>query len=85
VPSLTPRLEWYASSGAVSYGIQVATSSSFSNVVVNETGITNLFYDVLGGTLNWNTIYYWRVNAVNSYNSTSRWSSYRYFRTPIGP
>ena len=83
VPTLTPRLEWNASSGAVSYGIQVATSSSFTNVVVNETGITDLFYDVLGGTLNWNTIYYWRVNAVNSYNSTSSWSSYRYFRTPI--
>ena len=85
VSNLTPRLEWNASNGAVSYGLQVATSSSFANVVVNETGITDLFYDVLGGTLNWNTIYYWRVNAVNSYNSTSSWSSYRYFKTPVGP
>jgi transcriptional regulator CtsR len=85
VPTRTPRLEWYASSGAVSYGIQVATSSSFTNVVVNETGITNLFYDVLGGTLNWNTIYYWRVNAADGYGSTSGWSSSRYFKTAVGP
>ncbi len=85
VPSLTPRLEWNASSGAVSYGIQISTSSSFANLVVNETGITNLYYDLAPGILNWNTTYYWRVNARNSYGSTSSWSSYRYFRTPAGP
>jgi transcriptional regulator CtsR len=85
VPSLTPRLEWNASSGAVSYGVQVATTSSFTNLLVNETGITDLFYDIAPGTLNWNTTYYWRVNARNSYGSTSSWSSYRYFKTAVGP
>jgi titin len=85
VSSLTPRLEWNASSGAVSYGVQVSTSSGFTTLIVNETGITDLYYDIAPGILNWNTTYYWRVNAVNSYNSTSRWSSYRYFRTAIGP
>jgi transcriptional regulator CtsR len=85
VSNLTPRLEWNASSGAVSYGIQVSTSSSFANLVVNETGITNLYYDIAPGILNWNTTYYWRVNARNSFGSTSSWSSYRYFRTPAGP
>jgi titin len=85
VPSLTPRLDWNASSGAVSYGVQVATSSSFSNLIVNESGITDLYYDIAPGTLNWNTTYYWRVNARNSFGSTSSWSSYRYFKTAIGP
>jgi hypothetical protein len=85
VPSLTPRLEWNASSGAVSYGIQVATSLSFTDLVVNATGIAELYYDISPEILNWNATYYWRVNAVNSYNSTSRWSSYRYFRTTPGP
>jgi hypothetical protein len=85
VPSRTPRLEWNASSGAVSYGIQVATSSSFTTLLVNETGITDPYYDVAPETLNWNTTYYWRVNARNSYGSTSGWSSYRYFRTAVGP
>jgi hypothetical protein len=83
--NLTPRLEWNASSGAVSYGLQVSTSSGFTNLVMNESGITQLFYDIPEGILKWNTTYYWRVNAVNSYNSTSRWSSYRYFKTPLGP
>ena len=85
VPSLTPRLEWNASNGAISYGIQVATSSSFTNVVLNVTGITDLFYEIAPGILNWSRTYYWRVNAVNNYSSASRWSSYRYFRTPTGP
>ncbi|MGB6873288.1 MAG: fibronectin type III domain-containing protein [Dehalococcoidia bacterium] len=85
VPSLTPRLEWNASTGATDYGLQVAITSSFTSLVVDETGITDLFYDVSEGTLNWNTIYYWRVNAKNSLGSTSTWSRYRYFRTAVGP
>jgi transcriptional regulator CtsR len=85
VPSLTPRLEWNASSGAVSYGVQVATSSSFASLLVNETGITDLYYDIAPGILNWNTTYYWRVNARNSFGSTSSWSSSRYFKTAVGP
>jgi transcriptional regulator CtsR len=85
VPSLTPRLEWNASSGAVSYGVQVSTSSSFTNLLVNETGITNLYYDIAPGILKWNTTYYWRVNARNSYGSTSSWSTSRYFKTAVGP
>jgi transcriptional regulator CtsR len=85
VPTSTPRLEWNASSGAVSYVVQVSTSSSFTNLLVNETGITNLYYDIAPATLNRNAIYYWRVDARNSLDSTSSWSSYRYFRTPAGP
>jgi hypothetical protein len=85
VPSLTPRLEWNASSGAISYGVQISTSSSFASLVVNETGITNLYYDIAPGILKWNTTYYWRVNARNSFDSTSSWSRYRYFKTAAGP
>jgi titin len=84
VSTLTPRLEWNASTGATDYGLQVATTSSFTTLLVNETGITDLYYDILPGTLNWNTYYYWRVNARNSYG-TSSWSSYRYFKTAVGP
>ncbi len=84
VSNLAPRLEWNVSSGAVSYGLQVSTSSSFSNLIINETGITDVFYDMPPGTLNWSTTYYWRVNARNSYGSVSTWSGYRYFRTSAG-
>jgi titin len=85
VSSLTPRLEWNASSGAVSYGVQISTSSSFANLIVNETEIANLYYAIALGVLNWNTTYYWRVNARDNFGSTSSWSSSRYFKTPVGP
>jgi len=52
VGSLTPRLEWYASTGAQDYGLQVATDSGFTNLVVDESGIAELYYDVPDGLLN---------------------------------
>jgi transcriptional regulator CtsR len=85
VPSLTPRLQWNGSAGAVSYGVQVATGSSFTNLIVDENGIADRYHDVSEGTLNWNTTYYWRVNARDSFGRTSNWSTSRYFRTAIGP
>jgi thermitase len=85
VSTLTPRLEWNASTGASDYGVQVSTNSSFTNLVVSETGVTNLYYDIPPGGINWNTTYYWRVNARNSFDSTSAWASSRYFRTTAGP
>lgn len=84
VSSLTPRLEWNAPTGAEDYGVQVSTSSSFTTQLVNEAGITNIYYDIPAGKLNWNTMYYWRVNAHNC-GGTSAWSAMRYFRTAIGP
>jgi hypothetical protein len=85
VPTLTPRLEWNASGEAVSYGVQVSTSYKFTNLLVSQTGITDPYYDIAPGILNPNTIYYWRVNASDSFGSTSSWSRYGYFRTPTGP
>jgi len=81
----TPQLTWNPSTGAASYGVQVSTVSNFATTVVDETGITDTFYDVPGGLLNWNTRYYWRVNAAGSSGSTSAWSSYKYFTTELGP
>jgi titin len=85
VSTLTPRLQWNASSGASDYGIQVSTTSTFAVLLVDETDITDLFFDVPPGTLSASTRYYWRVNASGASGSTSLWSSYRYFRTPAGP
>ena len=84
VSTLTPKLEWNASTGASDYGLQVATSSAFTTLVVDQTGITNLYYDITSG-LSWNTLYYWRANARNSFGSTSAWSTSWYFRTTVGP
>ena len=56
-------MSWNASSGAVSYHLQVSTSSSFSPPLVDSTGITGTSCNVSGLTKN--TSYYWRVNAIN--------------------
>jgi hypothetical protein len=80
VSSLIPKLEWNASTEATYFGLQVATDSVFTNLVVNESGITDLYYDVPLGALNWNTTYYWRVNATNA-AGTSLWSDYWQFKT----
>jgi hypothetical protein len=82
--SLTLRLEWNASTGAISYGLQVATDPTFTNLVLSVSGITDLYYDVPSRVLNWNTPYYWRVNATNA-SGTSGWSDYWHFKTAAGP
>jgi hypothetical protein len=79
--SLTPRLVWNVSKGASDYGLQVATDAGFTSLVIDETGIANIFYDITSG-LDWNITYYWRVNARKNDGSTSKWSATRYFTTP---
>ena len=69
--SVDPTLTWNASSGAASYGLQVATDAGFTNLVVNQTTITATVYAVTG-LLN-NTQYYWRVNTTNA-GGTGAWS-----------
>ncbi len=80
VPDLTPRLEWLESTGATSYDLRVATNATFTALVIDEKGITDLYYDVTGG-LSWDTSYYWRVNSSNG-SGTSDWSEPWTFTTP---
>ncbi len=75
----SPTLSWNISSGATSYTLQVSTSSDFSTLVVNQTGIISTSYAV--SLLN-NTTYYWRVNATNA-GGTSGWSSVWSFATAV--
>ncbi|MCX6132225.1 MAG: DUF5050 domain-containing protein [Ignavibacteriales bacterium] len=70
--SVSPTLSWSASSGAVSYRLQVSTNSTFSSLAFDQSGITAATYPVTG--LSNNTLYYWRVNATNT-AGTSSWSS----------
>jgi hypothetical protein len=77
---LTPSLQWSASSGASSYTLQVASDSAFTHLLLNQSGLTTLSYDIASGVLKKNTNYYWRVSAQNS-TGTSSWSSAS-FQTP---
>ncbi|MBS1537776.1 MAG: hypothetical protein JST20_08520 [Bacteroidetes bacterium] len=58
--------------GAVTYGLQISTNSSFTNLFLNVSGMTDTLYYVQN--LAPNTTYYWRMNATNS-RGPSNWSS----------
>jgi hypothetical protein len=79
--SPTPALSWSAASGATSYNVYFGTTASCS-LVGNTTGTS-----YSPGTLSANTIYYWRVVAVNAAGSTSSatWSFTTQAPAPINP
>ncbi|MBI3788825.1 MAG: T9SS type A sorting domain-containing protein [Ignavibacteriales bacterium] len=56
---------WSSAPGATIYHLQVATVSSFSTLVVNDSTLSTTSSQV--SSLTNNTIYYWRVRARNSY------------------
>lgn len=77
--SLTPLLDWTDASGATSYGVQVSTNASFTNIVVNVNSLPSSQYMVPSGLSN-NTLYYWRANASNA-GGSSPWSGSSSFMT----
>jgi uncharacterized delta-60 repeat protein len=81
---LTPVLDWNLSLDAVTYSLQVANNSGFTNPVINLTGITNHEYSVPANIFSTNKHYYWRVNAVNP-AGTGDWSAVYNFWTYSTP
>ena len=82
--SITPTFGWSGPNcdprySVTSYRLQVATDASFLSIVVDQSGIGGTLY-TLGVPLSANTIYYWRVKAMNS-QASSDWSAYRNFTT----
>ncbi|MBK8444908.1 MAG: S8 family serine peptidase [Sphingobacteriales bacterium] len=68
--STSPVLTWSAVSGATSYTIQIATDATFSNMIVNQSGIVATSYTASG--LLPSSTYYWQVITYNGCgNSTS--------------
>lgn len=76
--SLPPSVSWGASAGAASYQVQVSTTSAFTTTVYDQAGLTATSTSVSG--LANSTVYYWRVNATNTYG-TSAWSAAWNFTT----
>ncbi len=70
-----PKLHWYASPGAASYGLQVFNDTT----IVTDIAGLSFPMDSLSG-LSPLTTYYWRVNASDS-AGTSAWSSFWRFTT----
>jgi hypothetical protein len=63
--SLTPFMDWTDVTGANSYRVQIATNSTFTNLVVNSIVLNESEYTLPSGNLIGNTAYYWRVAAIN--------------------
>ncbi|NLG18231.1 MAG: hypothetical protein GX556_12935 [Fibrobacter sp.] len=75
---LCPTLKWSAVTGAKTYQVQVSSNSGFSQIVKDSSGIFKKSIAITG--LSSNTIYYWRVRAVNSIGYSS-WSTVSNFTT----
>lgn len=80
--SRTPTLDWNDVPTATSYRVQVSTNPNFTTTVVNMVTGSTSSYTVPYGVLNYNTLYYWRVNATNA-GGTGQWSSVWNFTTQI--
>jgi subtilisin family serine protease len=68
--SRNPSFSWGASTGATSYNFQLSKYSTFTTTVKNTTLTTT---STSASGLSRNTVYYWRVRAINSVGS-SPWS-----------
>jgi hypothetical protein len=85
--SVTPTLTWNTVANAVTYRIQVSTSSNFAIQVADDSTLTS-GTKTLSTALASGTSYYWRVNAKSS-SGISVWSSTMnfttYISTPVTP
>jgi len=74
---------WRTVANATLYHIQVSTTTSFNNLLVNDSTLTDTSRIVTG--LSNNIIYYWRAKAKNE-NGASGWSDVWSFRfVPLPP
>ncbi len=70
--SLSPTLSWDTIPSAISYRLQVASDSLFTNLLFNDSTITTTSREM--GTLEGFTRYFWRVKAKDS-SGTSAFST----------
>jgi PA14 domain/Right handed beta helix region/Secretion system C-terminal sorting domain len=82
--SLTPGFSWGTSTNAGSYTVVVSTNSSYTNPVINQSGITSTTFTP-GSNLAANTTYYWKVTAVNGTGSTVATNAGLAFTTTNAP
>jgi photosystem II stability/assembly factor-like uncharacterized protein len=82
VSNLYPLFDWDSVASANSFRIEVSADSTFATTVIDTSGLTLTKYRVITGVLQNNIKYYWRINASNSY-VTSSWSQIWNFQTLI--
>jgi hypothetical protein len=80
--SLNVLLEWNEVKDAVKYQVQISGTEDMKELLL-DTAITQLNLKA-GEILQYNTVYYWRVRAVNG-NVLSDWSQVWSFITVVAP
>jgi hypothetical protein len=73
---------WITSGAATSCHIQIAIDISFSNPILDQSGLTETSFTY--ASLDYNTRYFWRVRAANEAGEGD-WSTVSWFRTRIPP
>jgi hypothetical protein len=71
-------LSWGAETGAISYSLQISSTSTFSTTCSSQSGLTSASLAMSG--LAYYTTYYWEVNASNA-GGMSTWSNIWSFTT----
>jgi len=83
VDDTTPTFYWSNVTNAVRYQLQIDDFSSFSSPAFDNDNITSTSRQInisLG-----QGVYYWRVRAINTYDTEGTWSSVRRFTISISP
>jgi hypothetical protein len=78
--SINPMLCWNAVNGAQNYRLQLSLNNDFSTIVIDSTNLVSTCLEIEG--LDYNTVYYWRVQASNI-AGTGDWSSVWSFTTEL--
>ena len=79
---LSPSFTWSPATEAATYTLEIATDTAFTSIVHTGSGLTTTSYN--GATLNSNTLYYWRVRAVNACGAGSNSAAFS-FTTQLLP
>lgn len=80
--TLTPTMDWSTATNSVEYQLQLATDSTFSNIILNTDTVSTTSYDIPNGLLDNMTVYYWRVRGKSLCENGS-WSNVWNFRTAM--
>jgi len=80
---LTPAFSWETAKNADSYAFMLADNSAFTSPIVSETVSTTAFTPAI--TLDYEGIYYWKVQALREGVAISRWSDVSVFTAVATP
>jgi hypothetical protein len=77
------NLVWNAAARAATYRVQVSINSNFFPTVIDDSTLTGTTRTI--GPLDYNTTYYWRINAKNGGGTSAYSNAYMFTTLPAPP